>query len=149
MRTFGGALLLALAGIAGGCHYDIVCTDQLGVIDHKCVYIKPIESENPYVGKVIRDVLEKEFVRQQVEICDADNATILLDGSAFMTVRFKTEGLLASNAGHANQAIESVSVIARDTEGRIILSASYDNTEQYTAGRLAKQFGAELAKKLK
>ena len=142
--------LLAISIIAG-CHTDIVCTSRLNELEFKCVYIEPIESENPYVGRVLRDVLEKEFIRRHIEMCDADNATIFITGSTFMTLRATAveTGLVSPKTVSTNQAIESVSIKARDSEGHTLLSASYDNKEQYSASRLAKEFGGELANKLK
>jgi hypothetical protein len=134
---FGFFVIIAFAG----CGSDIVCTDRLKMLEHKCVYISPLESEDPHVGKVIRDVLEKELMRQQVELCDPNTATVLFSGSTFMTVR--------GSGSVSNQAIESVSLVGKDTNGEMLLSASYDNKERYSASQLAKQFGTALAKKLK
>jgi len=90
---------------------------------------------------LIRDVLEKELMRQQVELCDPNTATVLFTGATFMTVR--------GSGSVSNQAIESVSLVAKDTNGEMLLSASYDNKERYSASQLAKQFGSAVAKKLK
>jgi hypothetical protein len=49
----------------------------------------------------------------------------------------------------SSQAIESVSLIAKDRDGKILLTASYDNKEKYSASKLAKKFGSALANKLK
>jgi len=132
--------LLAISASAG-CSSDIVSTDRLKMLEHKCVYIAPLESEDPHVGKVIKDVLEKELMRQQIEICDPNTATVLFTGSTFMTVR--------GSASASSQAIESVSLVGKDTNGEMLLSASYDNKERYSASKLAQQFGSALAKKLK
>ncbi len=151
MSRFRCVIGLLAVSVIGGCHTDIVCTRQLAAIEYKCVHIKPIASENPYVGQVLRDVLEKEFIRKKVQMCDANSATVFITGSTFMTLRSSRDaGSLGSRkSAAANQAIESISITATDREGQILLSASYDNREQYTASRLAKEFGAELAKKLK
>ena len=132
--------LLAISAFAG-CGSDIVSTDRLKMLEHKCVYIAPLESDDPHVGKVIRDVLEKELMRRQIELCDPNTATVLFTGSTFMTVR---------GAGSASsQAIESVSLVGKDPNGELLLSASYDNKSRYSASKLAQQFGSNLAKKLK
>ena len=138
-------------GAIFGCNSDIVSTEQLKTLEHKCIYIEPIESNNPYVGQVIRDVLEKEFIRRKFELCDPNSATVFISGSTFMTVRSGPDagGLGSRKSAAANQAIESVSVIAKDCEGRVLLSASYDNRDQYTASRLAKEFGSALTNRLK
>ncbi|MHC4477208.1 MAG: hypothetical protein ACYTEL_16300 [Planctomycetota bacterium] len=47
------------------------------------------------------------------------------------------------------EAIESVSVVAKDSTGQVLLTASYDNKEQQSASKLAKEFGAALAAKLR
>ena len=132
--------LLAIIAFAG-CGSDIVSTDRLKMLEHKCIYIAPLESEDPHVGQVIKDVLEKELLRQHVELCDPNTATVLLTGSTFMTVR--------GSGAATSQSIESVSLVGKDTNGEMLLSASYDNKERYSASKLAQQFGSELAKKLK
>jgi hypothetical protein len=63
-RALAIGVLLALFV---GCNTDIVTTKQLMTVKNKCVYVTPIESQDPYVGKVLRDVLEKEFVRKHVQ----------------------------------------------------------------------------------
>jgi hypothetical protein len=69
--------LLAM-GVSAGCHCDIICTSRLKMLEHKCVHIAPIESDDPHVGKVIRDVIEKEFIRRQVGLCDPNTATVFV-----------------------------------------------------------------------
>jgi len=142
--------LLAI-GASAGCNSDIVCTARLKMITDRCVCLEPIQSENPYVGQVLRDVLEKELIRRKVEICDPNSATIFITGSTFMTVRAGPDagGLRRHKSAAANQAIESVSAVAKDKDGEVLLTASYDNKEQYTASKLAKEFGSALANKLK
>ena len=132
--------LLAISALAG-CGSDIVTTDSLKMLEHKCIYIEPLESEDPHVGQVIKDVLEKELMRKKVELCDPNTATVLLSGSTFMTVR--------GSGAATSQSIESVSLVGKDVDGEMLLSASYDNKERYSASKLAQQFGSELAKKLK
>jgi len=132
--------LLAISASAG-CSSDIVSADRLKMLEHKCVYIAPLESEDPHVGKVIRDCLEKELMRQQIELCDPNTATVLFTGATFMTVR--------GSGAASSQAIESVSLVGKDTNGEMLLSASYDNKERYSASKLAQKFGSALAKKLK
>jgi hypothetical protein len=111
------------------------------MLEHKCVYIAPLESDDPHIGKVIRDVLEKELMRRQIELCDPNTATVLFTGSTFMTVR--------GSGSATSQAIESVSLVGKDANGEMLMSASYDNKERYSASKLAQQFGSSLAKKLK
>ena len=132
--------LLAIS-ISAGCDSDIVSTDRLKMLEHKCVYIAPLESEDPHVGKVIKDVLEKELMRQQIELCDPNTATVLFAGSTFMTVR--------GSGSVSSQSIESLSLVGKDINGEMLLSASYDNKERLSASRLAQQFGSALAKELK
>ena len=144
--------LLSIA-IFAGCHSDIVTTPRLKTLTPKCVYIKAIESENPHVGKVLRDVLEKEFIRKKVEICDPNSATIFITGSTFLTIRSTGSEtklyIVGTGSFTSSQAIESVSLVARDKDGEILLTASYDNKEKYSASKLAKEFGSALANKLK
>ena len=139
-RRFWLIGLLALCACAG-CNSDIVCTPRLKMLEHKCVNISPIESQDPHVGKVIRDVIEKEFVRAKIELCDPNMATVFITGTTFLTVRPASR--------QTAEAIESVSLVAKDREGEILLSASYDNKAQYTASKLAQEFGQALAGKLR
>ncbi len=134
-----------------GCHSDIVTTEHLRAMEYKCVYVEPVQSENPYVGRVLKDVFEKEFVRKRIALCEEENATVIITGSTFMTYRAATDGsgLTGRKSAAANQAIESVTVTAKDQAGNILLTASYDNIEQYTASKLAAEFGAALADKLR
>ena len=132
---------LFLISTIAGCGSDIVSTDRLKMLEHKCVYIEPLESDDPHVGQVIKDVLEKELLRKNVELCDPNTATVLFTGSTFMTVR--------GTGSASSQAIESVSLVGKDPDGEMLLSASYDNKDRYSASKLAQQFGSELAKKLK
>jgi hypothetical protein len=140
-----GLLITAVAG----CNSDIVCTMHLKEIDHKCVYITPVESADPQVGKVIRDVIEKEFVRKGVDLCDANSATVILTGSTFMTTRALSSSGLFSSSSESAQAVESISLIAKDRKGQILLSASYDNKDGSTVSKLAKEFGSAVADKLR
>jgi len=139
-RTFWLVGFVAMCACAG-CNSDIVCMPRLKMLEHKCVYVAPIESQDPHVGKVIRDVIEKEFMRKKVELCDPNMATIFISGTTFLTVRPASR--------QTAEAIESVSVVAKDKEGEVLLSASYDNKNQYTASRLAQEFGRALAGKLR
>jgi hypothetical protein len=144
---------LLLIAFSAGCNYDIVTTSRLKTITNKCVCIEPIESENPHVGKVLRDVLEKEFIRKKIEICDSNSATVFITGSTFLTIRSsgsETKLFIAGTGSFvSSQAIESVSLVAKDRDGEILLTASYDNKEKSSASKLAKQFGSALANKLK
>ncbi|MHC4074989.1 MAG: hypothetical protein ACYSRZ_01060 [Planctomycetota bacterium] len=134
-----------------GCNSDIVSTARPKALSNKCVYIEPIQSQDPYVGMVLRDVFEKEFVRRRIDICDANTATVFISGSTFMTFRASPDAgsLSPHKSAAANQAIESISLIAKDAEGQLLMSASYDNRQQFTASRLAKEFGSAVADKLK
>jgi len=142
--------LLAIAA-STGCNSDIVTTRSLKQLDHKCVYLEPIESDDPHVGKVIRDVIEKEFVRRNIELCNSDTATVFITGATFMTAQGNSNGSFLGIGGSSSstQAIESISVVAKDNSGQVLLSASYDNKDRHSASRLARDFGSALADKLK
>lgn len=140
--------LLAI-GVSAGCNSDIVTTNRLKELSLKCVYIEPLESEDPQVGKVIRDVIEKEFIRKKIELCDSNTATIFITGATFLTVKATSSGTILTTSSYSSQAIESVSLVAKNSNGEILLSASYDNKERYSASKLAQEFGAALADKLK
>jgi hypothetical protein len=146
LQLFVGLVLL---GLIVGCSADIVCTERLAMLETKCVYIAPLASDNPQIGKVLRDVLEKELIRREVGVCGADDATVLISGATFLTVRSTSNDNLLGGSTMSAQAIESVSVIAKDREGEILMSASYDNEQRYSASRLAKEFGSALAIKLR
>lgn len=127
--------------VSAGCHSDIVCTERLMMLEHKCVHLAPLNSEDPHVGQVLRDALEKELIRQGIALCGPDTATVFITGSTFLTMR--------GTASASSQSIESVSIVAKDNSGEVLLSASYDNKDRLTAGRVAKEFGSALAGKLK
>lgn len=127
--------------ISAGCESDIVCTKRLKLLENKCVHIAPIESEDPHVGQVIRDVIEKEFIRRKVDMCDPNMANVFITGTTFLTVR--------SASRQSQQAIESVSLVGKDRDGEVLFSAAYDNKPMYTASKLAQEFGKALADKLK
>jgi hypothetical protein len=140
--------LLAMTA-STGCNSDIVTTRCLKELDHKCVCLEPIESDDPHVGKVIRDVIEKEFVRRKFEMCNPDKATVFITGATFLTTNAKSNGSFLGTSSSSTQAIESVSVVAKDGSGQILLLASYDNRDRHSASRLAREFGSALADKLK
>ena len=140
---------LFVIGIFAGCNSDIVTTNRLKELPRKCVNISPFESQDPQIGKVIRDVIEKEFIRRKIELCDSDTATIFITGASFLTVRSTAnEGLFGSESA-SNQAIESVSLVAKNKNGDILLSASYDNKNRQSATKLAQEFGSAVADKLR
>lgn len=153
MNKLGWIMAISLIVSAAGCYTDIVTTPQLKTLTERRVFIQPIQSQDPYVGQVLRDVIEKEFIRKKVEIADPNTATIFITGSTFLTIRStssETKLYIVGTGSHtASQAIESVSIVAKDSSGEILLSASFDNKKRYTASKLAKKFGSALAKKLK
>ncbi len=142
--------LLAIAA-STGCNSDIVTTRGLKNLTHKCVHLESIESDDPHVGKVIRDVIEKEFVRRKIELCNSDTATVFITGATFLTEQAQSNGSFfgMGSSSSSTQAIESLSVVAKDGSGQVLLSASYDNNNRHSASRLAKEFGSALADKLK
>jgi len=140
--------LLAIA-VSAGCNSDIVTTHRLKELNHKCIYVAPLESEDPQVGKVIRDVIEKEFIRRKIELGDPNTATVFITGATFLTARATASKNLLGMESASSQAIESVSLVAKDSSGKVLLSASYDNKDRYSASKLAQEFGAALADKLK
>jgi ethanolamine utilization protein EutA (predicted chaperonin) len=149
-KAFAISVILTLFA---GCNTDIVTTSQLKTIKNKCVCVTPIDSQDPYVGKVLRDVLEKEFIRKHIQLCDANTANVILTGSTFLTTRAHGEvgafnNLLGGKSSSA-QAIESVTIIAKDKAGNVLLTGSYNNVDQFTASKLAQEFGSTLADKLK
>ncbi|MHC4157665.1 MAG: hypothetical protein ACYSSO_01160 [Planctomycetota bacterium] len=140
---------LVIVSVLLGCNSDIVCTEDLKLLENKCVHIEPLASENPQIGKVVRDILEKEFIRRKVQICDPNTATILIGGATFLTVRATSSEALFMGSTDSRQAIESVSLVARDPNGQVLMSASYDNQDRLSASKLAKDFGSAVAGKLR
>ncbi|MFZ2146282.1 MAG: hypothetical protein WAV28_03605 [Sedimentisphaerales bacterium] len=147
-RLFWFLDLLAIA-VSAGCNSDIVTTNRLKELTNKCVYIAPLESEDPQVGKVIRDVIEKEFIRKKIELCDPNTATVFISGATFLTAKSTSSGTFLSTSSTSSQAVESVSLVAKNIDGEVLLSASYDNKDRQSASQLAKEFGSALADKLK
>jgi len=149
--TLTVSVLLILILIAG-CSYDIVRNKNVKLDTPKCVCIEQLKTEDPYIGTVLRDVIEKEFVRCGFELCNPNTATILISGSAFLTERAKGSQnsvlLVGGGSFKSDQAIESVSLIAKNKAGQILATASYDNTGRFTASRLATEFGRAIAQKL-
>jgi len=115
--------------VSAGCNSDIVTTNRLKELSHKCIYIAPLESDDPQVGKVIRDVIEKEFIRKKIELCDPNTATIFITGATFLTARATSSGTFLSTSSYSSQAVESVSLVAKNSNGEVLLSASYDNKD--------------------
>jgi hypothetical protein len=62
MRRYFKLIGLIAVAAATGCNSDIVSTKLLKDIKYKCVYIAPLNSEDPHVGQVLRDTLEKELI---------------------------------------------------------------------------------------
>ncbi len=134
---------------SAGCNSDILTTNRLKELTHKCVYIAPIDSEEPQIGKVIRDIIEKELIRKRIELCDPNSATIFMTGATFLTAKAVSSGSILSTSSYSSQSIESVSLVAKDSSGEILLSASYDNKDRLSASKLAQEFGSAIANKLR
>lgn len=145
--------VISVLTLTAGCHYDIVRNKNVKLDGRKCVCIESIKTQDPHIGTVLRDVIEKEFVRRGFEICDANSATVLISGSAFLTERAESSQnfvlLVGGGSAKSSQAIESVSLVVKNTSGEILATASYDNSERYTASKLATEFGGALAERLK
>lgn len=141
--------LLPILVLLSGCHSDIVCTDRLKQLDYKCVYVQPLEAQNPHMGKVLSDIIVKELIRHNIEICSAESANVVVTGAAFMTERSASDKNLLGASALSDQAIETVSLTVKDADENMLASASYDNCERYTASKLGKELGRALAEKLK
>lgn len=142
-------IILPVTALTAGCNSDIVTTKHLKELDHTCVYIAPLDSSDPHVGRVIKDVLDKEFLRKKVSLCDPNTATVLITGATFMTLRSKSSGILLTSSSTSAECCESISITAKDRDDRILLSASYDNSDRYTVSEFAKRFGSALAAKFR
>jgi hypothetical protein len=106
--------LLAIAA-STGCNSDIVTTRGLKELNHKCVHLESIESDDPHVGKVIRDVIEKEFVRRNIELCNSDTATVFITGATFLTENAESNGSFfgIGSSSSSTQAIEIKRILFR------------------------------------
>ena len=152
-KTRTALTVIVILSLTASCHYDIVRNKNVKLDGHKCICIESIKTQDPYIGTVLRDVIEKEFVKRRFEICDANRATILINGSAFLTERAESSQnfllLVGGGSASSSQAIESVSLMVKNTSGEILATASYDNSKRYTASKLATEFGGALAERLK
>lgn len=147
---FIGLVVVAVCFVLSGCSYDIVTSKaKIKQIENKCVYIAPIESTDPHVGKVIGEVLGKEFLRKGFSFCGSEDATIFITGSAFMTNRGEGSSGFFGSSNWSSEAIESMSLVIKNRSGDIIASASYDNKDRKSASKLATELGKALASKLK
>jgi fluoride ion exporter CrcB/FEX len=139
--------------VIAGCNSDIVRNKKVKLDSPKSVYIEPLKTEDTHIGLVLRDVIEKEFVRSGFALNDSNSATILISGTAFLTERSKSSGnfvlFLGGSSAKSTSAIESVSLVAKNRSGQIIATASFDNSESFTASRLATEFGHAFSNSLK
>ena len=140
---------LLIIVISAGCNYDIVTSKRLKELDYRCIYVAPIDSEEPQIGQVIKDVIEKEFMRKKVKLCDPNNATIFMTGSTFLTAKAVSSGTIIMSSSYSSQSIESVTLVAKDSNGEMLLSASYDNKDRLGASKLAQELGSAIADKLR
>jgi len=148
-KTLIPALTAIVLTTLAGCHSDIVCTPQLKQIKTRCFYFEPLKTEDPHVGEVLNNLIQKEFIRLRCQICDSNDATVFITGAAFLTQRSQANENLFGAAAASSQAIESVTITVKDATGQLLASASYDNVERFTAGKIGRQFGAALAARLK
>jgi hypothetical protein len=72
-----------------------------------------------------------------------------MTGSTFLTVRSSGKKDWFGGKESSAQAIESLTIAAKDKAGNVLLTASYDNSEQFTASKLAQGFGQALADRLR
>jgi hypothetical protein len=142
-------ILITALIIFSGCHHDVVTTRHLDQLAFKCAYVEPISTPTPQMGEVLRDVLIKELVRKEIAICGANTATMTISGSAFMTNLSKSNQNFLGGSSQATEAIESVSLVVEDRDGKILATASYDNRDRKSAGRIGKELGSAIASKLK
>jgi hypothetical protein len=89
------------------------------------------------------------MARKKVPLCDPNTATVLISGATFLTVRAASSDGWFGASSVSNQAIESIFLVAKDRNGELLLSASYDNKKGYRASKLGREFGSALSDKLK
>jgi len=51
MNKINLLIRLLVISISAGCNSDIVCSNRLNMLEHKCVYIAPLENQDPQVRK--------------------------------------------------------------------------------------------------
>jgi hypothetical protein len=135
--------------VIAGCSSDIVVMPELRQVQERSIYIQPLKTENDSIGRVLRDVIEKEFARQSFKLVDESKATIIISGSAFLTARSLGSQTIFGGSTLSTQAIESVSLVAKDTTGNLLVTASFDNKDRLSASKLGREFGKALADKIK
>jgi len=136
------SVLLTLILITG-CNYNVVRNKSVKLDTPKCICNERLKIDDPNIGNVFHDAIEKEFVRCGFKLCRHTNATILISGSASLTPR-----PIAGGSSDSGQTIESVSLIVKNRAGQILVTASYDNTPGITTSRLAAELGRAIAQKL-
>jgi hypothetical protein len=151
MRTFFNIIPVASMLVLSGCHMDVmVDRERLAEVGLRCVHIGPLASANEPLAQVVRDVLEKEFMRREMGPCTAEEATLLMSGSidalSINTTRKKFLGPLEETS---RESISSVSLVVKDREGSVVLSMSFDNQDRHSAIHLGRMLGRDLAKKLR
>lgn len=146
-------MLVSLLASVSGCNYDIVRNKAVKLDEPKFVFVESLKTEDEHIGIVLRDVIEKEFARKGFALSDANSATILISGSAFLTERSKSSQnfvlFLGGSSSNSNNAIESVSLIAKNRAGQLLATASYDNSGSFTASKLGSEFGRAFSEKLR
>jgi hypothetical protein len=138
--TLTVSVLLTLILIAG-CGYNVVRNKDVKLDTPKCICNEHLKIDDPNVGNVFHNAIEKEFKRCGFELCRHTNATILISGSASLTEQ-------PVGGSNSEQTIESISLTAKNKTGQILATASYDNTKRLTTSRLATELGRAIAQKL-
>ena len=154
-RTVLVSMMMMLA--VGGCYSDVTVTKELKTLDRKCIHIGQIDCNNPRVAKILRDCLQKEFIKAKLDVCDEDTATMIMTGDVFMTTEkeFAGSGWFGSYGsggyvgGKEALAIDSTSFQVKTKDGRLLAVASYNNWVRERVERVGHFLGYDLASKLK
>lgn len=142
------ACLLAALFVLTGCNTDMVVSPELNEIEDKRIYVSTFTSEDPGIGQVIRDIMIKEMLRAGVPMTPEDQANLIITGAAFLTDQSKGRSGIFTSSSRTTQSIESVSVVVKTPDGRVMASGSYDNSARESASEIAKELGAKVASKL-
>ena len=96
------------------------------------------------------EVLEKEFMWWELGACTAEEATLFVSGSIdTLGINTTRKKFLRPLEEISRESISSVSLVAKDNTGHVVLSLSYDNQDRRSTIQLGRMMGRELAKKLK
>lgn len=140
-----------------GCYSDIAVTEKFKSLEQKRIYVGQIECDNPRVGEILQDCIQKEFVKAKLDISNQDDATMIIGGSVFITPKkdisgtgvFGEYGGGVYGAGKEKILIDSVSLQVKAKDGTLLAIASFNNWADLNVEEVGRYLGGDLANKLK